>query len=67
MGLAGRGTSGIKLEEDGEDAIERGSLIKRVTTMTTESEARSGKRSEERNSLKGKVGEATFFTLSVVR
>lgn len=36
--LAGRGTRGIKLEEDEEDAIERGSFIKRDTTMTTKSE-----------------------------
>lgn len=31
--LAGRGTSGIKLEEDAEDTIERGSFIKRDTMI----------------------------------
>lgn len=63
VGLTGRGTSGIKLEEDGEDAIERGSLIKRDTTMTTKSEG--GKAIGREEFVKGKG--RCLFTLSVVR
>lgn len=61
-GLAGRSTSGIKLE-DGEDTIERGSFIKRDTMMTTKGEG--GKAIGREEFVKGKGRD--LFTLSVVK
>lgn len=59
--LAGRGTRGIKLEEDEEDAIERGSFIKRDTTMTTKSEG--GKEIGKAEFVKGKGRRSEIFLL----
>lgn len=60
-GLAGRGTSRIKLEEDGEDVIERGSFIKRDTMMTTKGEG--GRTIGREKFVKGKGRKSEIFLL----